>query len=1538
MKGIFTWLIACLVFLTGAACGDNLDGNPFVSLSLSPPVEISVGSDQQVIATAARKDGETTDVSSQSKWASSDSAIAYVVDGRVRGVAKGDVTISATFGGLSATLPIRVIPARTITAIAITPAVVSLPKGVKRQIVATATYSDASTADVTDQAQWTSSAPDRVTITSVGEALALSEGQAVISATYAGVSAQAEVLVSSATLASLSVTPAQTTLGRGVQVQLTATGVFSDATTADLTSQVTWRSNTATVAAVQPSGVVTGVAGGTAMIVASLWGLDGFAVVDVTGAQLQRIEITPPNPSLARGARLALQATAIYSDGTTNDVSALVAWESVDTAIATIDANGQLLGIAEGSTLVTAMFAGTQASTTVTVTSATLLRLEISPQTPRLAAGRQLQMTATAVYSDASVADVTASVTWSSSEQSVASISNADGSRGTVAARAPGTSQVVATLATVSASTVITVTNAQLTEITITPSIATLAQGTTLAYTAIATFSDASTLDVTQTATWASSDIALATVSNADGMRGLATPRAPGSLAVTATQDGITGTAQLTVTRATVRSVEISPNTPTIASGQTQAFTAIAVLSDNSTQDVTEACAWASTAPAIATVSNANGTAGLATGHEAGTTIISALCEGVTGQTTLTVTGATLTRIEVTPPMATVPRGRTQAFVATGFYSDGAVLDLSSQVTWTATPTAVATIMNGGTSGLATGSTPGTATIIAALGAVHGTATMVVTTAELVSLSVTPVARTLPRGRTLQFVATGTYSDGSTQNLSAQVTWGSSNPMIASVSNSVGSQGLATAIAVGTTDIAATLGPISAQTTLRVSAAVLANLAVTPSDAQLARGTQQRYTAVGTFTDGRVQDLTAQVTWSTGDSAIATISNAIGQQGHLTAIATGTTFVRATLSNVAGQTNVTVTSATLTHLAISPSNPVLAAGQQLSLQATGTYTDGTTHDLTTQVTWATSNAVVATVSNATGEEGHLQTAGQGVATILATLDGVVGTTRITVTNAVLTGIEVSPTAATVPRGLRQPMTATGLYSDNSRSDLTQQVTWTSTNLAVAVVSNADGSNGIVEALTPGTVTISARWAGLEATTTLVVTTATIVSIEVAPTQTSLAAGTTANFTATATYSDGTSADITNQAVWSSSRPAIATVSNAEGSTGQVQAHTVGTTTIQAALGMASGSVNLVVTDAVLTQINVEPVESTVPLGLTQQFSANGVFSNGTVQDITSLVTWRSSNETIATIENAAGVEGKALGLAVGTTEISASLEGRRGAVTLLVTPATLQRITVTPPSRNLPRGVSQPYVAIGTLSDGASVDLTTQVTWASSLPAVATISNAAGTQGIATALTVGTTEISARLGQTSGFAQLRVTAASLTALSVTPLSMTLPRGMTQQYAAVGTFSDGTTRDLTSLVTWSTSTPAVATISNTAGRKGVLTAQTPGGAQVRARRAGIQGQAAVTVTNAVLSSLSVTPATPRLAIGVALQLTATGRFSDGSTHDVTAQVTWASSNPNVAQVSNTAGVAGLLTAVSPGQCLGIATYGNSSGSTQVEVTP
>ncbi len=348
-----------------------------------------------------------------------------------------------------------------------------------------------------------------------------------------------------AKLTSIAITPANSSAATNATLQFTAIGNYSDGTSSNLTSQVTWTSSSTAVATVSSAGVVTGASAGSTTVTASSGGVSGTTTFTVTAAAatVTGIAVSPSSPTVTAGATQQFSVNATYSNGTTGPLTTGVTWTSSSTSIATINASGLATAVAAGKATITASANGFSAQAALTVNAApkTLSSITVKPVTASIVAGATQQFTATATYSDGSTASVTSSAAWSSSNTSVATI-NASGLATAVAA---GTAHMTATLSGVSGSAALTVTAAPtVTGITITPANPSFAAGSTQQFTAIANLSNGSTQNVTSSATWSSSDTSVATINSG----GLATAVTSGSTTITATDSSFTGTTTATVT------------------------------------------------------------------------------------------------------------------------------------------------------------------------------------------------------------------------------------------------------------------------------------------------------------------------------------------------------------------------------------------------------------------------------------------------------------------------------------------------------------------------------------------------------------------------------------------------------------------------------------------------------------------------------------------------------------------------------------------------------------------------------------------------------------------------------------------------------------------------------------------------------------------------------------------------------------------------------------------------------------------------------
>jgi len=222
----------------------------------------------------------------------------------------------------------------------------------------------------------------------------------------------------------------------------------------------------------------------------------------------------------------------------------------------------------------------------------------------------------------------------------------------------------------------------------------------------------------------------------------------------------------------------------------------------------------------------------------------------------------------------------------------------------------------------------------------------------------------------------------------------------------------------------------------------------------------------------------------------------------------------------------------------------------------------------------------------------------------------------------------------------------------------------------------------------------------------------------------------------------------------------------------------------------------------LVSINVTPGNASAPLGLSHQFTAIGLYNNGTEGYLTPRVLWASSNP--AVVIDASGL---ATSSAQGISTISATLSGVTGSTQLTITAPVVQSITVTPNGTSIPKGLTQQFTARGTLTNRLNVDLTSTAQWSSSAPSTVSVN----ATGLATGLLQGATAISATSGGVTGWALVSVTAPVLTSRRVSPTNISMGSFTTRQFSLIGTYSDSSTADLTSTATWSSTNTTVATV-------------------------------------------------------------------------------------------------------------------------------
>lgn len=961
--------------------------------------------------------------------------------------------------------------------------------------------------------------------------------------------------------------------------------------------------------------------------------------------------------------------------------------------------------------------------------------LSIDPSGATAPVGSSVFFRARALCPDGFTQDVTAWATWTSSNPSVAQVT----SPGAVSALRAGFTSIRASYLGATATASLTVTGDTLIDLRIDPPFADLTVGGAQKFTATAFYSSGASSDVTSSASWWSDSPSIASVSS-----GIVTGVSGGSTGVAASFGGRTAYAKVSVSGRTLKSLEVSPLFPSIGVGSAVAMRATALYTDGSKADVTAASSWVSSDASIAII-ELTGPVAMVRGLTPGTANIQAFFGGLIAATPVTVSAGKITSVVVTPSTSTIAIGTSAFLKATATYSDGSSVDVTSSAFWKSSNEAVASV--GG--GVAKGVAAGTVTITATFGGLSGSATVTVSPAKLISIIVEPGSVTAPLGSKVALKARGVYEGGATRDVTNDVTWSIDAPTIASISNAVGSKGEITPVAIGTTTARAKLDGVEGKAVVVVTAAGITKIAITPNPLTMVAGTKQLAKATATYSDGTTVDVTTTCTWTTGDAKIATVSNGAGAQGQVAAIAAGATSLSCTQAGVTGTATINVTAATVEQVTVSPLAPTCRVGDVLQFQSTAISTGGTSRNVTTASTWSSS---APTIVQYLGTPGRFRCVAKGTATVSASFSGKTGSAPVTVTDAVVVSISVDPAGITLAVGGFQQYQATALYSDGTSRNVTLDpgTTWSSTNPAVASVGNTMANKGRAAALSAGTTAIRATFSGITGSTTLNVSAATVVAVQISPPAPTIPAGVSFDFTATAIYSDGTSRDVTGAATWTSSNGAVIAVSNAAGSKGDATTFAAGSATVSATYGGVTGNAPVTVTTATLTKIQLTPFNPKLPVGFGIRLTATGVWSDGFTANVTGQATWTSSNGGVASVSNAVGSKGRVTPITAGTATISATYNGVTGTTVVTVSSATLTAIAIAPNPATLSVGGSQQLTATGSFSDGTTLDVTDYVGWGSSDATVADVSNATDTKGVAYGFKAGTVTITATRGTVVG--------------------------------------------------------------------------------------------------------------------------------------------------------------------------------------------
>jgi len=879
----------------------------------------------------------------------------------------------------------------------------------------------------------------------------------------------------------------------------------------------------------------------------------------------------------------------------------------------------------------------------------TVTKIEIDPSEATMEIGDELKFNATCYDEDNNVIP-DRKVTWTCDNDTVGFIDPG----GYFNASAAGTTTITAAAAGISATATVTVNGETPVEpvldtIEVAPDGITLAIDGTQQFEATA-FDESGKQMTGVEFDWTCSN---ETVGEIDDT-GLFTAKAAGTATVTASADGKSGEAAVTVTdeELVARSIEIDPPETTLAIGDTVTFEAtVRDQFDNPIPGV--AVTWTSENATVGTIDESGG---LFTAHAAGTVTVTASAGDLSETATVTVNAEApvepvLDTIEVAPDGITLAIDGTQQFEATAFDESGKQMT-GVEFDWTCSNETVGEI---GDTGLFTAKAAGTATIVASADGKSGEAIVTVNADEpvepeepfLTRITLTPPGATLDVDDIQRFMVIG-YDQNDNVMPAGEITWACNDGPVGTVDG----DGYFTALAAGTATVTATAGGCSAEATITVCAEepALAKIAVVPFEVTLEEGDTLKFSAVAFDRFGDIVE-DAGITWECSDPCVGTIDEC----GVFTAVDDGTATIIACAEGAEGTATVTVNCGdpVVTCIVITPAAITLARNDTAAFTATALDQDGCEMP-GIEIEWECSDETVGEVD----DTGFFAALAAGTATVTASAGGVTATADVEVTDD-CSGVVVSPSAIILDPGDTRQFTATVYDLQDNAGSI---VAWSCSDPGVGEITD----NGLFTAICGGTATVTATVSGenetATGTATVTVRSASpeVARIEVSPSDFCIPAG--HSLTLKATAFDQYGCEMPDVMIdWESSDPCVGTIDLCSGTftalcDGEVRL-------IASADGVCgSACVTVLPSLPVPSCIEVEPSTAALAPGETREFTATVFDQCENVMDWVR-VRWSCSGDDVGTIDRA----GLFAAFTEGSADVTACAGGMEGTASVTIT-------------------------------------------------------------------------------------------------------------------------------------------------------------------------------------------------------------------------------------------------------------------------------
>ncbi|OBW58795.1 hypothetical protein A9986_07570 [Solibacillus silvestris] len=685
-----------------------------------------------------------------------------------------------------------------------------------------------------------------------------------------------------------------------------------------------------------------------------------------------------------------------------------------------------------------------------------------------------------------------------------------------------------------------------------------------------------------------------------------------------------------------VTEIAITPGEATLKPGESQTLKVIAKYSDGEEKEVRESVSFRSLNSALAIV-NENGLITIPEDSTGGTVSIVGIFEGKTATSSITIpTKPVLESLIFTPDKTTVNQKEELQLVVEANYSDGTKIDVTSQVIYSSSNETIATVDKNGLVTVSKDSQGGTVYIRGSFGGKGGATTVTIpkyTPPTVTKLEFTAANLEVKAGESTQVKVVATYSDGTTEDVTAKANLSSSNISQATVDPTSGIVSALVEATGGTIYIRGSYGGKGGAAMLTIpSKPPVSKLTFTPETLTLKNGESVEVKVIATYTDGTTEDVTSIANLNSSNTLQAKVDPTLGIVSVLEGATGGTVYIKGSYGGKGGATTLIIPKPPyITGLLVTPSTQNLKPVDEITLKVIANYSDGSSKDVTVDANLKSTNNNLALVNSTTGLVTIPANAPNGTVYIQASYGGKGGSATLKVSKPYITGISFSQAKDTIKLGESLSVKVVANYSDGSTEDVTSKTIFSSSNDLIANVDSI-GNVTIPASSKGGTVYIRGTYGGKGGASTLTVLGPPTVSELVFTSSNSiLNKDEEIQVYVTAIYSDGTSKDVTNDVSFSSSNVSLATVDNS-GKVTLAENAKSGTVYIRGSYEGKGGSTTIVIPpQPYIVKLEFDPLTTTLSKGSTFAIKVNAIYSNGVIEDVTSKVAFSSSNLSIATV-------------------------------------------------------------------------------------------------------------------------------------------------------------------------------------------------------------------------------------------------------------------------------------------------------------------